>query len=207
MAGFFALPARTFKAAADLNPIGYKIGLELMVKCRCRKVRETPIHFRDRQLGKSKLTLKEQLNYLRHLARLYVHRLGRIPRAARFMLVGATGAAVDVAALSMFLMFLSLPVARAAAIWLAMTWNYVLNRKATFADAARRPIPVQYGLFCLSCLAGAAVNWSVTVALCAKVGFFHNHPVPAALLGVAAGFVLNYLLCCSVVFRSKTRRS
>ena len=71
MAGFFGLRRETFEAAEQLNPIGYKIGLELMIKCRCQGVVEVPIHFANRKCGTSKLTLKEQLNYIRHLARLY----------------------------------------------------------------------------------------------------------------------------------------
>ena len=70
MAGFFALRRSTFERGTDLNPVGYKIGLELMVKCRCERVVEVPIHFEDRQLGASKLTLKQQLLYLEHLRRL-----------------------------------------------------------------------------------------------------------------------------------------
>ncbi len=70
MAGFFALRRETFASAAALDPIGYKIGLELMVKCRCRRVEEIPIHFADRHRGESKLSFREQWNYLRHLARL-----------------------------------------------------------------------------------------------------------------------------------------
>lgn len=70
MAGFFAIERATFESAAKLNPVGYKIGLELIVKCRCKQVREEPIQFADRQKGESKLSLKEQLNYLRHLGRL-----------------------------------------------------------------------------------------------------------------------------------------
>jgi dolichol-phosphate mannosyltransferase len=71
MAGFFGLRRESFEAAEQLNPIGYKIGLELMIKCRCQRVVEVPIHFANRKCGTSKLTLKEQLNYIRHLARLY----------------------------------------------------------------------------------------------------------------------------------------
>lgn len=70
MAGFFAIEKSTFESAAKLNPVGYKIGLELIVKCGCKQVREVPIQFADRQKGESKLSLKEQLNYLRHLGRL-----------------------------------------------------------------------------------------------------------------------------------------
>jgi putative flippase GtrA len=119
------------------------------------------------------------------------------------MLVGGSGAVVDLAALSLLLTFLSLPAARAAAIWLAMTWNYVLNRKTTFREAAPRPLVVQYALFCVACLAGAALNWSLTVALCRSLAFFERHTMLAALVGVAAGCVLNYLLCCAVVFRTQ----
>lgn len=70
MAGFFALYRTTFASAAPLDPIGYKIGLELIVKCRCHRVMEIPITFADRRAGRSKLSLREQLNYLRHLLRL-----------------------------------------------------------------------------------------------------------------------------------------
>jgi dolichol-phosphate mannosyltransferase len=75
MAGFFALHAATFRSARRLDPVGYKIALELIVKCGCRHVREVPIHFTDRVKGESKLNLHEQVNYLRHLARLYRFKL------------------------------------------------------------------------------------------------------------------------------------
>lgn len=76
MSGFFALRKSTFDRRDVLNPIGYKIGLELLVKCRCRNVREVPIHFADRRFGHSKLNLKEQWSYLRHLKRLASYKFG-----------------------------------------------------------------------------------------------------------------------------------
>ncbi len=74
MAGFFALRRETFESADQLNAIGYKIGLELLVKCNCRGVVEVPIHFANRKHGESKLSFREQVNYLRHLRRLYAYR-------------------------------------------------------------------------------------------------------------------------------------
>ena len=74
MAGFFALRRETFESADQLNAIGYKIGLELLVKCNCRGVMEVPIHFSNRKHGESKLSFREQVNYLRHLRRLYAYR-------------------------------------------------------------------------------------------------------------------------------------
>ncbi len=73
MAGFFCLGRATLAKAqaAGLNPIGYKIGLEILIKARCKKATEVPIEFSDRLHGRSKLTFKQQVEYLRHLWRLY----------------------------------------------------------------------------------------------------------------------------------------
>jgi len=87
MAGFFCLRRSTLERAeaAGLNPIGYKIALEIMVKARCRRPAEVPIEFSDRLHGHSKLTLRQQLLYLRHLAGLYRFRW---PIGAPLLLIG-----------------------------------------------------------------------------------------------------------------------
>jgi dolichol-phosphate mannosyltransferase len=71
MSGFFALPKSTLERAKYLNPMGYKIGLELMVRCRVQHLVEVPIRFRDREAGESKLTMKQNILYLLHLLNLY----------------------------------------------------------------------------------------------------------------------------------------
>ena len=76
LAGFFALPRAVFERAEALNPVGYKIGLEFIVKCGCTRIAELPIHFSDRRFGQSKLGLREQINYLRHLKRLADFKFG-----------------------------------------------------------------------------------------------------------------------------------
>jgi len=76
MAGFFAIRReRVMSVRGKLNPLGYKIGLELIVKCGCKQVIEVPIRFEDRAYGESKLNLREQWLYLRHIGRLYRYRL------------------------------------------------------------------------------------------------------------------------------------
>ena len=79
MAGFFAVDRRALPDPAVLRPVGFKIGLELMVRGRLR-VRKAPIAFADRRRGKSKLRWRQQLDYLRHLGRLYAHVLARALR-------------------------------------------------------------------------------------------------------------------------------
>ena len=75
LAGFFAIKQKTFAQARDIRPMGYKIGLELIVGCGCTEIVEVPIRFRQRQAGESKLSLEQQWLYLRQIGRLYLAKL------------------------------------------------------------------------------------------------------------------------------------
>lgn len=75
MSGFFAVPRSLWERADPLLPVGYKIGLELITKGKPSDLREIPIGFRTRRIGESKLTLAQQLLYLKHLCSLYRYRL------------------------------------------------------------------------------------------------------------------------------------
>ena len=71
MSGFFFFKKDVIDGV-DLSPVGYKIMLEILVKGKYNKVREVPFTFRGRYKGESKLDLKEHLNYVEHLLKLYV---------------------------------------------------------------------------------------------------------------------------------------
>ncbi|MGE3180155.1 MAG: polyprenol monophosphomannose synthase [Phycisphaerae bacterium] len=81
MSGFFAVRRDDLNLSA-LRPIGYKIALEMIVRHNWHNVVEIPITFSDRQAGQTKLSVAEQLRYLRHLSRLY-------PAAVRRRIFGA----------------------------------------------------------------------------------------------------------------------
>ncbi|MBV8066618.1 MAG: polyprenol monophosphomannose synthase [Candidatus Eremiobacteraeota bacterium] len=72
--GFF-LVRRDALAGVTLDPIGFKIGLEVIAKARYGKATEIPYVFTDRVAGESKLNNREIVNYLRQLRRLYAARL------------------------------------------------------------------------------------------------------------------------------------
>lgn len=95
MSGFFALRRETFARAGRLNPVGYKVALELICKCGVRRVREVPIRFGLRGAGESKLTLRQQVYYLDHLSRLYDYCFPRASTWVKFLV--ATGCAWFVA--------------------------------------------------------------------------------------------------------------
>lgn len=81
MSGYFAV-RRDVLARAPLRPLGYKIGLEVLVKCRPRPIEEVPFRFAPRIAGESKLGGRVIGHYLRHLARLYGWRLSNFGRAS-----------------------------------------------------------------------------------------------------------------------------
>jgi dolichol-phosphate mannosyltransferase len=66
MSGFFAVRAAALDTTV-LRPLGYKILLELIVRCRIREVTEVPYEFQDRFAGQSKANVGEGLRFLRHL--------------------------------------------------------------------------------------------------------------------------------------------
>ena len=76
MAGFFAIRKDVLARATEFQPVGYKIALELIVRCRCRRIVEIPILFQDRTVGQSKLSWVQQWQYVRHLGRLYWAKYG-----------------------------------------------------------------------------------------------------------------------------------
>jgi dolichol-phosphate mannosyltransferase len=98
MSGFFALRRTTFERGDRLTPLGYKIGLELMCKCRVEGVAEVPIHFDARAQGESKLTLAQQFKYLEHLSRLYDFCYPRLSPIVKFLIATVLGWGVGLGA-------------------------------------------------------------------------------------------------------------
>jgi dolichol-phosphate mannosyltransferase len=200
MSGFFALRRSDFLRAAELNPIGYKIGLELIVKCKLGNIGEVPIHFVDRRFGESKLSLSEQLKYLLHLRRLYSFKYIGLTTFAMFGLVGASGLLVNLAAVTVALS-LGAPkyIALALGVALSVISNFVLNRSVTFADARKQGTKRQFASFVAVSALGAAVQLGVSSALTAADPSLA--PQLAALVGVAAAFVFNFLGSRFMVFK------
>ncbi|CCL99509.1 uncharacterized protein FIBRA_01527 [Fibroporia radiculosa] len=73
MSGFFGIRKESFLKARNLNPHGFKIALDLLVKAHIQStaIAEVPFTFGLRSIGESKLTGKVMMRYLEHLAELY----------------------------------------------------------------------------------------------------------------------------------------
>jgi dolichol-phosphate mannosyltransferase len=206
MSGFFALRRADFLAAQRLNPVGYKIALELIVKCGFQNVAEVPIAFTDRQHGTSKLTLKEQLKYIQHLRRLYIHKFGEAMHLAQFLVVGASGVFVNLAVLSLLrLLGAQVPVAIAGGIAVSLVSNFLLNRRFSFSYARSRSVWGQFFGFLGASALGIVVNY--LVALYAANNLISPaNPFGvqlAALLGIISGMAFNFMGNRFFVFKKK----
>ena len=200
MSGFFAMRRSTFEAGRDFNPIGYKILLELIIKCRCRLAMDIPIHFDDRRFGESKLSFREQLRYVQHLRRLYTYKYGTWSHLAQFLLVGVSGLAVNLAVLTIALrMHFSQRASVALAIVISMFWNFGLNRRFSFSYARDQSIVRQFFGFVAACSVGAVVNYFTTMGLWRMLSYKQL----AAVVGVAAGTFFNFAASRYLIFRSK----
>ena len=201
MSGFFALDRRVLPDFSQLRPLGYKIGLELMVRGRLR-VAEVPIDFADRGRGASKMNLRQQVNYLRHLKRLYLHRFGDFARILSFSLVGVSGFVVDLAFyLGLQAFGVEHRLARFLSFWPAVSWNWWLNRRVTFDERPWQPPTRQWVRFVIASLVGLAVNVGSYLFLTSFVEIFIRHPLYAFLLGIILGGGVNFLVSTLYVYR------
>jgi dolichol-phosphate mannosyltransferase len=69
LGGYFIV-RRSVVQGASLQPIGYKILLEMLVRCPWQTACEVPYEFEQRRYGESKADLRQGLQFLEHLTKL-----------------------------------------------------------------------------------------------------------------------------------------
>ena len=70
MSGYFAVRASAIDLS-QVNPLGYKILLDVLAKGRFSAIREIPYVFRERAVGGSKVTLQQYAEFVRQVAGLW----------------------------------------------------------------------------------------------------------------------------------------
>lgn len=83
LGGFFLL-RRSLLKQVSLRPIGYKILLEILLRCPWKKALEVPYHFQERVHGQSKANMQQGILALRHMLRLW----WEVPVAGRAWKIG-----------------------------------------------------------------------------------------------------------------------
>lgn len=204
LGGFFGLPREVFFRAGELSPLGYKIGLELLVRGRPRTIGEVPIYFRDRKFGQSKLSMRVQFQYLRHLRRLYLFKYPFLSQLSQFLAVGGLGLLVDLAAYyALQLLGVGHITARAIAFPIAATHNWFLNRRYTFVYGRQSAAMGQWASYLLVMGIGFVVNVGTYAVLTTQARLFARHPLLAFLAGIVLGTASNFLASRWYVFKAR----
>jgi dolichol-phosphate mannosyltransferase len=157
MSGFFALKKEVL-GGVELNPVGYKIGLEILVKGKYSKVVELPIHFANRKAGSSKLGTSVVLKYIDHALALYEYKRPWLAKYIKFSLIGGIGALINLAVLWVSVEAFAVYYLWAAtlAFIVADTNNYIWNRWWTFRSKSK--IHLQYPQFLVVSVNGLMLN-------------------------------------------------
>lgn len=204
--GFMAI-RRSILKGVELDPVGWKIVLEVLVKTDPALV-EVPIVFTDRCKGESKLSLKTQLEYLRHLGRLYSFRYSSLYQFFKFCLVGLSGTIVDTLILISMVELTGLDPRFAAIFGFlgAVSSNYVFNRRWTFRGENANASVIAYLTFFAVCVAGLAIRLGIMHTLMVYTALARGRGyVIVSLLGILAATAFNYTGSKFLVF--KNRRS
>lgn len=212
MSGFFAVRL----AALDLDrldPIGFKILLELMIRQPRLQVAEVPFVFGTRIAGESKASLREGLRFVRHMLRLRLLVLrnqvrrssadngaGRFARLLAFGAVGATGIGVNTAALWFFSEYVVHPhylIAAVLATEVSTSWNFMLTEKFVF----RGPKPgTRLGRGVRFFLLNHLALLPRLPLLALLVGVFSAHLLVANVITLALLFLVRFVVADSAIY-------
>ena len=182
MSGFFIVK-RSIITKTELDPVGYKILLEILARSQANKIQEVPYVFLERSSGKSKVAISHYSSYLRHLLRLRIQPL-RSRALVRYLLVTAGALVLDAVIFFWLFDVNNWNLTRSAAlageggilftILLHDLWTFAGRPVRTLTDRIRRLVGVHLALGALMFLRLLAIN--------AFVNWFSLDPLLAFLL-------------------------
>ena len=178
----------------------YEFCLEsaLVIHDHSLMVKEVPIKFTNRTLGKSKLRVLDIVYSLRYLAKVFIVRLSRnlgVQRFIRFCIVGFTGILVNQGLLWLLTEVLGLYYLYSSLVSIeaSILSNFVFNDLWTFRDkrAASSPLVIRLLKYNLLCAVGSSFNYLI---LWFFTDILHFYYLVSNLFGIAAAVAWNYTI-------------
>ncbi|MFC4770017.1 glycosyltransferase [Effusibacillus consociatus] len=189
MSGFFMLRRHVIRGI-EWNPIGWKILLEILVKGNYMEVVEVPYEFQERYADESKMSVQQQLHYLRHVYRLIVNS-PEDRRLFLFLLIGMSGVLVNLIAFETFY-----SIAKFSALWsgfcsalIAMTSNFILNDTFTWPGDKQGLALIRYLKYVLISTVGIGINLLTLYLLHSRLGV---NALASNLLGILVATGWNF---------------
>ncbi|MCC5646893.1 glycosyltransferase [Nostoc sp. CHAB 5824] len=214
MSGYFMV-RRSAIANATLNPVGYKILLEVIGRGKVDQVAEVGYVFCERKEGESKVTWKQYIDYIHHLVRLRLStgRVGRLSRKInfpvgrflRFGLVGFSGLFVDLTVFYLLRTVIHLGLTRSTILsaGVAIINNFLWNDLWTFGDISQGQRDLhqrfkRFLKFSTICLAGVILQALI-------INFLYNvlgiNEYLAKLIAIAVATIWNFWINLKLSWR------
>jgi len=189
--GYFGFK-RSVIEQVDLNPIGWKILIEILAKGKYQTVHEIPYSFVARKAGQSKMNFTEQWNYLKHIARLMSYR-SEDRKFYFFCAIGALGVFINLLSLHIFLNMLSFGELAASinSSLVAMLHNFLWNDRVTWKERRHETLRkriMQFPQFVLISILGIAMTTLFTQAFL----FLEWNIYAGQLTGIAVSTFWNF---------------
>ncbi|MBD3354965.1 glycosyltransferase [Candidatus Woesearchaeota archaeon] len=187
--GFFVFKRKILKNV-KLNPIGFKILLEILAKADYKDVEETGFKFRGRKKGESNFNLKQSILAFKHLLRLYMSEKEHF-RFLKFCIVGGSGIIVNEGLLFLLTEFFGLYYLFSGifSIEASILTNFFLNNIWTFKDKKKGSMLKKLGKFNLARIFGLAINFGILWGLT----YAGMHYLLSNLVGIIIATVFTYI--------------
>jgi len=161
---------------------------------------------------------------IKNIKRKADSKYGALSHFAQFCLVGFSGMLVDLASYHTLSKTMTIWWSRAIAIFIAMNWNFAINRRVTFSYSRHESSLHQYFKFMAACTIGNLISYGISMWLyhlacfsesldyCANkwLPFINKYNeqgevlrLSAAFVGIMVGTVCNFLTSLLWVFRTK----
>lgn len=176
-----------------LSSRGYSFQTSLLCELLRNKAKviEVPIIFPDRVYGKSKLSLKDQVEFLLNIPKIRFRQSGDF---VKFCMVGISGVIVNIGLYILMtrMLGINLNIAAPIAIEFSILSNFFFNQIWTFKHRITKT-PVFYKLLKFHLIAGLAgtLNFITFIAL---IHLISLHDIIANFIGIGIGTGVNYFL-------------
>jgi len=190
MTGFFMIKKECIKNK-QLNPKGFKILLELIIKLDYNKIKEIPITFINRTKGKSKANFKEIFSYLKNLVG-YLHYKKITNEFLKFAFVGLIGTFINLIILYSFTEFLGIYYLFSAmvAFIISASNNFILNKIWTFKEKIKDKILSKYIKFFSISIIALLVNLFFLYIFTEFLGIYY---MISQVLAIGIALIINFL--------------
>ena len=200
--GFFALRKNVINGI-DLNPVGYKILLEILIVGNYRNIKEIGYTFKKRENGESKLGIKTIIDYIYHLIHLS-SRTGDLKRLTKYCIIGISGIFVNTLILFFFTDILRIYylLSSVIAYEISIITNFILNDKWTFKDLVNEKSHsfLTRAMYYNSAMITGAVLGILLLYI--FTDFLKINYLISNLISIATVFILRYYASITIVWKN-----